>query len=66
TTWAGAALVAAGMVALIVGIVKPDSAQAGGITALVAGVLLVALPLLAAPLRRRAEQAVSDGSGARP
>jgi hypothetical protein len=66
TTWTGAALVAGGMVALIIAIVKPDSTQAAGITGLVAGALLVAVPLAAAPLRRRAQAAVSDGSDARP
>lgn len=65
TTWTGAGLAAVGLVAFVAVQVQPESTTAAGVTGIVAGTLLVALPALAAPLRRRAK-GVSDESGARP
>jgi hypothetical protein len=65
TTWTGAALASVGLVAFVAVQVKPDSTTAAGVTGIVAGALLVALPAVAAPLRRRAGRA-SAGSDARP
>lgn len=64
TTWTGAGLAAVGLVAFVAVQVQPESTTAAGVTGIVAGTLLVALPALAAPLRRRAK-GVSDESGAR-
>jgi hypothetical protein len=65
TTWIGAALASAGLVAFVAVQVKPESTTAIGVTGVVAGAVLVLLPLLAIPLRRRAVGS-SDGSAARP
>ena len=65
TTWTGAGLAAAGLVAFVAVQVQPESNLGAGITGIVAGALLVALPALAAPLRRRT-QGTSAGSDAAP
>ena len=65
TTWTGAGLAAAGLVAFVAVQVQPESNLDAGITGIVAGALLVALPALAAPLRRRT-QGTSAGSDVAP
>ncbi len=57
TTWWGAALVAAGVVAFVAVEAEPSSATAIATTAIVSGLFLVAAPLVAGK--------ISDGSGAR-
>ncbi|MEY4173798.1 MAG: hypothetical protein RI900_963 [Actinomycetota bacterium] len=65
TTWIGAALASAGLVAFVAVQVQPESTSAVGVTGIVAGVVLVLLPWLSTWLRRRSA-AASDGSGALP
>ena len=63
TTWTGAALAAVGLVAFVAVQVQPDSNTAAGITGIVAGALLVALPAVAAAFRRHGN-GPSAGNGA--
>lgn len=65
TTWTGAALAAIGLVAFVAVQVQPDSTTATGVTGIVAGALLVALPALASAIRRRGN-GPSAGSDAAP
>ena len=55
TTWWGAALAAAGIVALVITEMEPTSLDAVGGSLLIAGAVLVTAPMLATSLRRRRE-----------
>lgn len=61
TTWWGAALVAGGIVTFVGVQMKPDSPGALGAVGIIAGVVLVALPLVSNAIRR-----ANGGSAARP
>jgi MFS family permease len=56
TTWWGAALAAAGIVALVITEMEPTSLDAVGGSLLIAGAVLVIAPMLATSLRRLREQ----------